>query len=101
MHSLATHEVLTDPGLVIVEGELDLASVPDFERACKAARRRGGAVRLDLSQVTFLDCAGLRALLGSGAVVVRVSPAVRRLAARVLPRQDALCTAPVCGLSTR
>ena len=46
---------------VIVAGELDIASVPAFGDAVRAASS-GGAVRIDLSAVTFMDSSGVRAL---------------------------------------
>lgn len=45
-----------------VRGELDISSAPRLEQEL-LARVRSGAVVLDLSEVTFLDSSGLRAVL--------------------------------------
>jgi anti-anti-sigma factor len=53
-----------DGGTVFaVEGELDLATVDQLERALAGICRRADAVTVDLRRVHFLDCVGLRALL--------------------------------------
>ncbi|MGD1050948.1 MAG: STAS domain-containing protein [Solirubrobacteraceae bacterium] len=45
-------------------GELDIASVPDFELSFDAAVGEApDAIVVDLSQLTFIDSTGLRALL--------------------------------------
>ncbi len=45
-------------------GELDLATVPEFERALRTACADGArAVTIDLSGLTFIDSTGLRAIL--------------------------------------
>ena len=45
-------------------GELDIASVPDFELSFDAAVEEApDAIVVDLSQLTFIDSTGLRALL--------------------------------------
>jgi anti-anti-sigma factor len=44
-------------------GELDLAGVPAL-RACLAERHEGNVV-VDCSGLTFIDCAGLGALVGA------------------------------------
>jgi anti-sigma B factor antagonist len=47
-----------------LSGELDLASVAEFERALgRALRARPARMVLDLSDLSFLDSCGLRALL--------------------------------------
>lgn len=50
-----------DPdGVLRVRGEIDLASVPRLEQAIAAVDPGAGPVVLDLSEVTFFDCSGLR-----------------------------------------
>lgn len=47
-----------------VEGEIDLATADDFQRmALEALDGNGLGLTLDLSRVTFMDCAGLNVLL--------------------------------------
>ena len=49
---------------VQLAGELDLATVADAEQAIARARRETpGPLRLDLSQLTFLDSSGLRLVI--------------------------------------
>jgi anti-anti-sigma factor len=48
---------------VVPSGELDLATAPQLERAVMAAARGLEDVVLDLSQLTFIDSSGLRALI--------------------------------------
>jgi anti-anti-sigma factor len=84
-------EVLMGPeGLRVVRvlGALDLATSDAVESALRSALDDGAAVRLDLSQVTFLDSSGMRGVLRAyrhaqerGAVfeVVPGPPAVQRV----------------------
>jgi anti-anti-sigma factor len=49
---------------VALAGELDLATVAEAEEAIARARRdTPGPLRLDLSEVTFLDSSGLRMVM--------------------------------------
>jgi anti-anti-sigma factor len=74
---------------VTVAGELDLSTTPQFERRLAAVRAEKESVRLDLSEVEFIDCVGLRAVRaalhdqGRGLARLdldpRLSPQVRRL----------------------
>jgi anti-anti-sigma factor len=84
-------EGLTGPEgrrVVRVLGALDLATSDAVESALRSALDDGAAVRLDLSQVTFLDSSGMRGVLRAyriaqerGAVfeVVPGPPAVQRV----------------------
>jgi len=47
---------------VSVAGELDLATAEEFSTAIRGALARGGAVRIDLGELSFMDSAGVRAL---------------------------------------
>ena len=76
-----------------VAGELDLSTADALRRLLERALRSGRPVLIDLSDVTFIDVSGLRAVLDpaasgrgtSGCVVTVVaSPAVLRLL-RLLP----------------
>jgi anti-sigma B factor antagonist len=75
--------------VVTLEGEIDLASIPEAEARIAAAEQNGwGTLVIDLRKVTFMDSSGLRLLLaahrraeesGRGFALVRGSDAVDRL----------------------
>lgn len=74
--------------LLVVHGELDIATAPELIERLHALRRRGRPVELDLAAVTFMDSTGLTALMdahvaaqGNGWTfgIRRASPAVRRV----------------------
>jgi len=77
------------PLVVEIRGEIDIQSAPGLrDELLRVIRRCGPQLDLDLTGVTFMDCAGLnvllatrrRALLEQGWVrVVRASPRVRRM----------------------
>jgi hypothetical protein len=46
-----------------VTGELDIAAAPLFGDTIRAAVARGGPVTLDVSRMTFIDSAGVQAIL--------------------------------------
>lgn len=49
---------------IALEGELDLATVPELERAIDEARARGvDEIVVDLRALAFLDSSGLRSLV--------------------------------------
>ena len=50
---------------VRLTGELDLASARLLERALREAEAERGDVVLDLRDLTFLDCSGVRVILGA------------------------------------
>jgi anti-anti-sigma factor len=83
---------LGDAGHLQLKGELDLSGEEALSAAIDAARS-AGQLRLDLSELTFMDSSGLRVILravlasnGSGPVVLeRPSPTVRRLLDVALP----------------
>ncbi|MEV4702757.1 STAS domain-containing protein [Actinoplanes sp. NPDC049316] len=93
MPPLVIAEHPADGGMVClaVSGELDLASAEDLEEAVAVAAGRAGVreVCIELSGVTFLDAAGIAALIRARAaamaanVLVRANGA-RGVAARVL-----------------
>jgi anti-sigma B factor antagonist len=49
--------------LLVVHGELDIATAPEIARLLTRMRRLGHAVVLDLAEVTFIDSTGLSALM--------------------------------------
>ena len=88
----ATRE--TDPtgqDVLVVTGDVDLATAHDFVAAAEALTARlSGPLRLDLSGVTFLDSTGISALLeirraataaGTDVVVLGQSTTVSRVLA--------------------
>ena len=50
--------------VVVASGEIDLACAYDLAASLRAASNRCERVVLDLREVSFLDCAGLRQILG-------------------------------------
>jgi anti-anti-sigma factor len=75
--------------LLIVAGELDIATTPELSRMLDRLRAHGHPVVLDLAAVTFMDSTGLNALLaarmdaerdGWEFRIHRPSSAVRRVA---------------------
>jgi len=94
--ALEPFSVAEEGGQLRVRGELDLAAVPELRACVTATALRDGAVILDLSDVEFVDVAGLSALTalaheaqqGDWLLEMRdASLAVRRLA-RLTGLQD-------------
>lgn len=76
-----------NPVVIRASGELDIATVGLLQTCLENAARDGGPVEVDMTEVTFMDSSGLRALIiereaadgaGRGFVVIP-SEAVRRL----------------------
>jgi anti-anti-sigma factor len=75
--------------LVLLDGELDLATIESVNKELEALRSVGWQqIVLDLSQVSFMDLAGVRLLLGAfeqadraGSLfaIVAITPQVRRI----------------------
>jgi anti-sigma B factor antagonist len=74
--------------LLILHGELDIATAPELVEMLHRFRRQEHAVELDLAEVTFMDSTGLTTLMdahlaaqsnGWSFSVRRASPAVRRV----------------------
>jgi len=80
-------EVDGSAATIVLEGQVDLVSVEEFQLCLDACLNSGCAyITVDMGQVTFLDSVGLRALLSPlrhlplESLVVRApSPQVRRL----------------------
>lgn len=53
------------PTVVMARGEIDLDTAPSLERALADALRAYREVVLDLTYVTFMDCAGLNVLVAA------------------------------------
>ena len=74
--------------LLVLHGELDIASAPELVEMLHRLRRQGHAVEVDLAEVTFMDSTGLTTLMdahlaaqdnGWTFAIRRTSPAVRRV----------------------
>jgi anti-anti-sigma factor len=52
-----------DAAWVRVAGELDLATAPQLKQTLRVAELRARRVVLDLRELTFIDCAGINAIL--------------------------------------
>ena len=63
--AITTHAVDDERGVVAVRGEIDLFTTPRFKQALIASIEMGFVrIVVDLSETTFLDSAGLGALIG-------------------------------------
>ena len=74
--------------VVIVRGEIDMATADQFEGALQTAMERGGRIEVDLRDTTFMDSTGLAVLVSAHrqlgrareAIVLREPPRlIRRL----------------------
>ncbi len=79
-----------DGGIIVaISGEVDVCTEGPLQQALlRIIRERGARLMLDLSGVSFLDCAGLRAFLAIGRLaelrggflrLIAASAAVRRI----------------------
>jgi anti-sigma B factor antagonist len=77
-----------DAAWMRVTGELDIATAPQLKQTLRKAQLRAPRVVLDLRELTFMDCAGIREILaasnharqaGADLVVVRGPSRVDRL----------------------
>jgi anti-sigma B factor antagonist len=58
-------EIEAGRGLLMPAGELDIATVPELDKAAQALLSQGvSELMIDLSRVTFMDSTGLRFLIG-------------------------------------
>jgi anti-sigma B factor antagonist len=55
--------------VVVLRGELDLATAPDLESALTELQEAGQDVAVDLRELAFMDSTGLRALVAAHARV--------------------------------
>jgi anti-sigma B factor antagonist len=85
-------DISIQPGpFVTISGEIDILTAPQLrERLLQIIQWHGAHLALDLSGVTFIDCAGINVLLaahrraeleGGSLRVLRASPCVRRVIA--------------------
>jgi anti-anti-sigma factor len=56
-----------DAAWIDVTGELDIAAAPRLEQTLLEARARARLVVVDLHHLTFIDCAGVHAVVDAGA----------------------------------
>jgi anti-sigma B factor antagonist len=54
-----------DAAWVRVIGELDIATAPQLEQTLRKAQLRARGVVLDLRELTFMDCAGMRVVVAA------------------------------------
>ena len=54
-----------DAAWMRVTGELDIATAPQLKQTLREAQLRARRVVLDLRELTFMDCAGIRAILAA------------------------------------
>jgi anti-anti-sigma factor len=64
-------------GVIRLAGELDLSAAPELDQVLEAAVERGGAVLVDLTELTFVDSTGIhtfikaaRSLRGRGCLIL-------------------------------
>ncbi|MDA0164924.1 STAS domain-containing protein [Solirubrobacter ginsenosidimutans] len=74
--------------MLVLHGELDIATAPELVEILHRMRRQRHAVVLDLAEITFMDSTGLTTLMdahlaaegnGWSFEIRRASPAVRRV----------------------
>ena len=74
--------------MLVLHGELDIATAPELVEMLERLRHYGHAVVLDLAEVTFMDSTGLTTLMDAHVLaakdgwsfsVRRPSPAVKRV----------------------
>jgi anti-sigma B factor antagonist len=86
----ASLDISIRPGAVVtISGEIDIQSGPQLrDQLLRIIRRHGARLALDLTGVTFIDCAGINVLLaarrraqleGGSLRVLRASARVRRI----------------------
>lgn len=74
---LSVRTDLGDVVTVYVDGEIDCSSAPYLEAAIEQALSPGNDVRVDMSQVEFMDSAGLGALIRSYKLAAEAGGCVR------------------------
>ena len=87
MESLVVTVESTKPGIVRLDGEIDMHTVPRLEEAFAEVLSAGGSVSVDMANVTFIDSSGLHFLAsvastlnGAGPLkLVNVPPRVLRV----------------------
>jgi anti-anti-sigma factor len=90
------HTVVEDGGVCVValQGEIDLATADEIVDAVDAVLATGRCtrVRVDLAAVSFLDCAGVRALVGARGHAERLGVPLGVTHARGGPRKILMLT---------
>ena len=79
-----TIEVRREPGhvLVTVAGEVDIATVPQLQERLAVPAASGRPLIVDLDRVTFIDAAGLGALVGAARRAAACGGSVHAVCAR-------------------
>lgn len=77
-----------EAAIVVVVGEIDLRTSPQFRRCLLlAARGTNSALLVDLSRTSFLDCSGLAALTAARDVLLARNQQLRLRGARGIVRK--------------
>jgi anti-sigma B factor antagonist len=71
--------------VIVVRGELDLATAPELDAAVTEALDAGQDVVVDLRELAFMDSTGLRVLVAAHARVERADAGPSFLVVRPLP----------------
>ena len=78
-HAVSFPRTSDAPARVVVAGELDIDGVPRMDRALRRAERDAGPVVLDMRQLEFIDCSGVKLLIAAD---LRLQRTGRRLLLR-------------------
>ena len=71
--------------LLVVHGELDIATAPELVEMLHRLRHQGHAVQVDLAEVTFMDSTGLTTLMDAHLAAAEQRLVVRASGARRAP----------------
>jgi anti-anti-sigma factor len=77
-------EIHLDEDVIVLTGELDVSTAPDFDQTIRPLMvDSDGPIAVDMSEVDFMDSAGLRSLINAaiagGVRIVNPSERVQRL----------------------
>ena len=81
--------------LLVVSGEIDMATAPQFEVALKHLAAVTDRSVLDFAGVTFLDSSGIKVLVAASQRTELSSISIRR------PSEQIVRTLQICGLAER
>jgi anti-anti-sigma factor len=71
-----------DSAIVVVRGDLDVVTGPQFDEYLKAARREHDRIVLDLSAVDFMDTSSLAVIVGHWKALVAIGGTLALAGAR-------------------
>ena len=90
MHGLSIDLVGGAPPVLHVRGDLDMSNADEFGAALKQALSADSTLIIDLSELTFIDAAGLRVILHAAASRDGVGPLTLVNASRVARLLEAI-----------